>query len=231
MAIGKGYYAMTCNESSSASRAALDEKIEAILDESDRMFIATSVDGISSGASVFFARDGHDLLFFTFNPSRKAEQIRMNPNVQAVIWPKAQEGIRGLQIDGRCHVVRDPGEQRAAHDKILTITDAFRSYMDDPFLIDKDYRPTVTDLLYYFFNCRDRHRYKWRNRLTYLPIRSVSILTLSPTLHPRKLVCSKVNGMIVKVKRSFIHSLTVRLIPSTATEPLETSSWEREAET
>ena len=153
MAIGKGYYAMTCNESSSASSAALDEKIEAILDESDRMFIATSVDGISSGASVFFARDGHDLLFFTFNPSRKAEQIRMNPNVQAVIWPKAQEGIRGLQIDGRCHVVRDPGEQRAAHDKILTITDAFRSYMDDPFLIDNHVvgyyriRPTTTKLV------------------------------------------------------------------------------------
>ena len=90
--------------------AALDKKIEGILDQADRMFLATSVDGISSGASVFFARDGHDLLFFTFNPSRKAEQIRVNPSVQVVIWPKSQEGIRGLQIEGACHLIRNPEE-------------------------------------------------------------------------------------------------------------------------
>ena len=59
-------------ETNPADDAALDEKIGGILDEADRMFLATSVDGISSGASVFFARDGHDLLFFTFNPSRQA---------------------------------------------------------------------------------------------------------------------------------------------------------------
>ena len=95
-----------------AHDVALDEKIAAILDEADRLFLATSVDGVSSGASLFFARDGHDLLFFTFNPSRKAEQIRINPTVQAVVWPKHQEGIRGLQIEGRCHQIRQPDEQR-----------------------------------------------------------------------------------------------------------------------
>ena len=119
-----------------AHDVALDEKIAAILDEADRLFLATSVDGVSSGASLFFARDGHDLLFFTFNPSRKAEQIRINPTVQAVVWPKHQEGIRGLQIEGRCHQIRQPDEQRLARDKILAVTDAFRSYMDDPFLND-----------------------------------------------------------------------------------------------
>ena len=117
-----------------ADDADLDDKIEDILDQADRMFLATSVDGVSSGASVFFARDGHDLLFFTFNPSRKAEQIRMNPRVQAVIWPKSEDGIRGLQIEGGCHKVRQPDELRRARDKILEVTDAFRSYMDDPFL-------------------------------------------------------------------------------------------------
>lgn len=125
---------MKSAEPNPSDDAALDEKIEGLLNQADRMFVATSVDGISSGASVFFARDGHDLLFFTFNPSRKAEQIRINPTVQVVIWPKDQEGIRGLQIDGNCHQIRRPGEQRLAHDKILAVTDAFRSYMDDPFL-------------------------------------------------------------------------------------------------
>ena len=49
----------------------LDKKIEDVLDSADRMFIATSVGGNSSGASVFYARDGEDLVFFTFNPTRK----------------------------------------------------------------------------------------------------------------------------------------------------------------
>ena len=57
----------------------LDKKIENVLDQADRMFIATSVGGNSSGASVFFSRDGEDLVFFTFHPTRKAEQIRLNP--------------------------------------------------------------------------------------------------------------------------------------------------------
>ena len=71
----------------------LDKKIENVLDQADRMFIATSVGGNSSGASVFFSRDGEDLVFFTFHPTRKAEQIRLNPRVHVVIWPKGQEGI------------------------------------------------------------------------------------------------------------------------------------------
>ena len=128
----------------------LDESIGDVLDQADRMFLSTSVDGISSGSTVFFARDGHDFLFFTFNPSRKAEQIRVNPMIQAVVWPKNQEGIRGLQIEGECHAIQDAEEQRLAHDKILKVTDAFRSYMDDPFLIENRVvgyyrvRPTVT---------------------------------------------------------------------------------------
>jgi hypothetical protein len=52
----------------------LNNKIENVLDSADRMFIATSVGGNSSGASVFFSRDGEDLVFFTFNPTRKADK-------------------------------------------------------------------------------------------------------------------------------------------------------------
>lgn len=137
-------------ETNPVGDAALDEKIAGILDQAQRMFLATSVDGNSSGASVFVARDGHDLLFFTFNPSRKAEQIRINPKVQAVIWPATQNGIRGLQVEGNCHQIRLPEEQRRAREKILAVTEAFRSYMDDAFLNENRVvgyyriRPTVT---------------------------------------------------------------------------------------
>jgi 1,4-dihydroxy-2-naphthoate octaprenyltransferase/nitroimidazol reductase NimA-like FMN-containing flavoprotein (pyridoxamine 5'-phosphate oxidase superfamily) len=113
---------------------ALDQKIEHILNEASRMMLATSVDGNSSAASVFFARDGQDLLFFTFNPTRKAEQITVNPKVQAVIWPNGQEGIRGLQVEGLCHKIKDKAEAEKARELILQKTTAFQEFMDDEFL-------------------------------------------------------------------------------------------------
>ena len=96
----------------------LDKKIENVLDSADRMFIATSVGGNSSGASVFFSRDGEDLVFFTFHPTRKAEQIRLNPRVHVVIWPKGQEGIEGLQIDGECYKIKDEEEKKSFLNKL-----------------------------------------------------------------------------------------------------------------
>ena len=114
--------------------ANLDQRIEDILATADRMFLATSVDGNSSGSTVFFAREDNDLIFFTFHPTRKAEQIRMNPNVQVVIWPKGQEGIRELQIDARAYKITDADEQRRARELVLSTTTAFQEFMDDEFL-------------------------------------------------------------------------------------------------
>ncbi|MDZ7373395.1 MAG: UbiA family prenyltransferase [candidate division KSB1 bacterium] len=112
----------------------LDEKISSILNATDRLFLSTAVDGNPSGSALFFARDGNDLIFFTFSTTRKAEQIRYNPRVQAVIWPRGEEGIRGLQIEGECHRIRDPQEIERTRQLLLGVTTAFQAYMDDPFL-------------------------------------------------------------------------------------------------
>ena len=81
---------------------------------------------------------GEDLVFFTFNPTRKAEQIRINPRVQLVIWPDGQQGIRGLQIEGYCSRIKDREAVDAAKQKILEVTEAFESYMNDEFLNRND---------------------------------------------------------------------------------------------
>ena len=142
----------------------LDEKIQDVLDSSDRMFIATSVGGNSSGASVFFNRDGDDLIFFTFNPTRKAEQIRLNPRVHVVIWPKGQEGIRGLQIDGEAYKIKDEDEKKKAYDLVLETTDAFKEFMDDDFLIKNDvvgyYRVKPTTIKYVDFY--EEEKFEWK---------------------------------------------------------------------
>ncbi|MCG6871329.1 MAG: UbiA family prenyltransferase [Gammaproteobacteria bacterium] len=144
--------------------AVVDRLIESVLGKARRMFLATSVAGNSSGSSVFFARDGDELVFFTFNPSRKAEQIRVNPNVQAVVWPDGEEGIRGLQIQGRCQRIRDKHEVQRAREAILAVTDAFRSFMDDPFLVANNVvgyyrlRPVTTK----YVDFHDDPKFRWR---------------------------------------------------------------------
>lgn len=142
----------------------IDRKILAIMNETDRMTISTSVDGNSSAASVFFARDNFDLIFFTFNPTRKAEQIRVNPHIQAVIRPQKQEGIRGLQIAGLCRQIKDKEEVKAAHDLILKTTTAFKDFMEDEFLIKNKvtgyYRIKPTAIKYVDFHAKEK--FEWR---------------------------------------------------------------------
>ncbi len=147
-----------------ANYSQLDNKIETLLNEADRMTLATSSDGNTSASSVFFARDGQDLIFFTFHPTRKAEQINVNPKVQAVIWPKGQEGIRGLQIDGLCYKIKDEEESKKAHDLILKTTTAFQEFMDDPFLLKNKvigyYRIKPTTIKYVDFHADEK--FEWR---------------------------------------------------------------------
>jgi len=112
----------------------LNQRIMDILNTSNVLTLGTSVGGNSSAASVFFANDGFDIYFFTFNNSRKAEQIRVNPKVQCVVRPDGQEDIKELQIEGFARLVKDRDEIEKAYNMISNVTDAFKKYMDDEFL-------------------------------------------------------------------------------------------------
>lgn len=112
----------------------LDKKILNLMDKANFLTLGTSVGGNSSASNVFFARDGWDLYFFTFHPTRKAEQIRVNPKVQCVIRPDGTEGINELQVEGLAMKITDPEEVEKAYNMILGVTDAFKTFMDDEFL-------------------------------------------------------------------------------------------------
>jgi len=96
----------------------LKDKILDLLNRSDFMTLSTSVAGNSSAANVYFANDGLDIYFFTFNPSRKAVQISMNPKVQCVIRPDGEDGIKELQIDAYASKVTDKDEVERAIKKV-----------------------------------------------------------------------------------------------------------------
>ena len=112
----------------------LDKKIMDMLNRSNFLTISTAVGNNPSSANVYYYNDGFDLYFFTFNPTRKAEQIKVNPEIQCVIRPEGEEGIKELQITGYAYQIKDPDEVKKAHDKILRVTTAFQKYMDDDFL-------------------------------------------------------------------------------------------------
>tara|TARA_B100001123_G_C15313860_1_gene1025404 strand:- start:250 stop:1758 length:1509 start_codon:yes stop_codon:yes gene_type:complete len=142
----------------------LDEKIMNMLDDAEFMTIGTSVGGNSSASNVYFANDGFDIYFFTFNPTRKAEQIRVNPRVQCVVRPDGTEGIRELQIEGIATQVKDPQEVEKAYHMVLGVTSAFKEYMEDEFLKKNNVvgyykiKPTVIKYVDFFA----KNRFEWK---------------------------------------------------------------------
>ncbi len=112
----------------------LDQKILDMLNKGNVLTLATAVGGNPSAANIYYYNDGFDIYFFTFNPTRKAEQIRINPEVQCVIRPDGEEGIKELQITGYAHQIKDPDEAEKAKQNILSVTKAFQNQMDDEFL-------------------------------------------------------------------------------------------------
>ena len=88
----------------------LKDKVLDLLNRSNFLTLSTSVAGNPSAANVYFANDGLDIYFFTFNPSRKAVQIAFNPKVQCVVRPDGEDGIKELQIDGFAKKITDESE-------------------------------------------------------------------------------------------------------------------------
>ena len=116
----------------------LKDKVLDLLNRSNFLTLSTSVSGNPSAANVYFANDGLDIYFFTFNPSRKAVQIAFNPKIQCVVRPDGEDGIKELQIDGFAKKIPDQSEKDKARELILKVTDAFSEYMHDDFLIAND---------------------------------------------------------------------------------------------
>ena len=142
----------------------LDEKILGMLENANFLTLGTSVAGNSSASNVFFANDGFDIYFFTFNPTRKAEQIRVNPKIQCVVRPDGTEGIKELQIEGRASKIKDPDEVEKAYRMVLEVTEAFKTYMEDEFLKKNNVigyykiKPTVIKYVDFFAD----NRFEWR---------------------------------------------------------------------
>lgn len=113
-----------------------DQKLLQRLDQAHQMMLSTSMDGVSTASLKGFVRDGFDLIFWSFNTDRAAEQIRLNPDVQAVITLPDGSDKRSLHIEGRCFPIKDKAEQESAHKAILQAHLAPPELLNDPFLLE-----------------------------------------------------------------------------------------------
>ncbi len=81
--------------------------IDRILDRATIMVLAGAVDSNVSAAPLMFVRDGLDMIFFCARNSRIAAQLAINPATQLAIWPHDPVSTLGVEISGRCEVMRD----------------------------------------------------------------------------------------------------------------------------
>lgn len=88
---------------------------EDMLARTDRLMIASAVDGNCSAAPLHFVRDQQDVLFVCCKESRLATQIANNPSVQAVVWPCDSDVDFAAEISGYCtEVTHDADRRRSA---------------------------------------------------------------------------------------------------------------------
>src|SRR5207237_3877235 len=94
-------------------------------------------------------------------------------------------------------------------------------------VVDDDEDPTLPDLLDRLFDRREAAHHApltASDRCTYLPITSVSMLTACPAASRPSVVTASVCGISITSKAASSTDATVRLTPSTATEPWGTSN-------
>jgi uncharacterized protein YhbP (UPF0306 family) len=91
-------------------------RIAAFLDANHVVSLATCGTGGPHAASVFYVRDGLDLLWVSDPKSRHSAEIEANALVAATVAPDCFDfdDIRGVQISGQAHVIADASERANA---------------------------------------------------------------------------------------------------------------------
>ncbi len=111
-----------------------EQNLQALLDEQRQMMLSTSMDGVTTASLKGYVRDGHDLVFWSFNTDRAAEQIRLNPEVQALITFN-DSAVKAIRVEGRCEPVKNSTEAERHHKAVLNAHLAPPELLNDPFLV------------------------------------------------------------------------------------------------
>ncbi|MCV7348095.1 pyridoxamine 5'-phosphate oxidase family protein [Mycolicibacterium rhodesiae] len=90
-----------------------DEEVEAYLDSRPGWAILTTIekDGFPHSVPLGYFRLGSDVIMGVRDGTRKVANIESNPNVSVLLEDgSTMADIRGVMIQGRARIVREPGE-------------------------------------------------------------------------------------------------------------------------
>lgn len=124
------------------------EQIEAFLAHPHLARLATAVPAPGDkghfqphNVPVWFLWDGEAVYISAFESTRKLKEARRNPYIAVLIdLPEAVEGVTAVLMEGKCQLVRDPGEVQARSRAIYTrymgeqgvLEEAPQSWIVDP---------------------------------------------------------------------------------------------------
>ncbi len=94
-------------------RKLTDEEVAAYLDSRPGWAILTTIetDGLPHSVPLGYFRLGRDIIMGVRDGTRKLANIESNPNVSVLLEDgSTMADIRGVMIQGRARVVREPGE-------------------------------------------------------------------------------------------------------------------------
>lgn len=114
--------------------ASLRAEIEFFLDAHHVLSLATIVDGAPHATSLFYARDGLDLVWTSDPATRHSLVVDAPAGVSATIAPDYRDfrTIRGLQIDGRARRLSDESEAARARARMEARYDFLRALANGP---------------------------------------------------------------------------------------------------
>ena len=94
-------------------RSALERRVAVFLDTNHVLSLATSGADGPHAANLFYARDGHHLMWVSDPGVRHSRELEADARVSATIAPDTSDHalIRGAQVHGAAHRVTDAAER------------------------------------------------------------------------------------------------------------------------
>lgn len=97
------------------------EERRAFLDDARDLQVASlNSDGTPHLVTMWFVRDGEDLLFWTYGKSQKVVNVRRDPRIAVLVATGEEyEQLRGVSVNGTAAVIDDRGTVLAIGERIF----------------------------------------------------------------------------------------------------------------
>jgi uncharacterized protein YhbP (UPF0306 family) len=135
------------------TREDLEDIVTRYMDSCNAMTLACSIDDKPWAATVYYARQGLDLIFFSSPTSRHSVVFSQNTRAAATIHTQSQgwKDIKGLQMEGHIHAVTTAKGKARAISTYLKRHPFVSEFLSDPLSISAKVAKKMSKVELYFF--------------------------------------------------------------------------------